>query len=935
MSNCMKLWGKTVPSGKGYPLIFHMLDCAAVAYEWLKHDSNLLSLFKRLASLEGDDDQIIDWFALIASLHDFGKATVMFQNKIPHLAEEVGIDESQWYKQRFDHGLYGHYWLNTQYNEYNDGEVFPDIEGDFKALLLNYKKSDLLKTTVGLWKSACWHHGRVGFDGVLSSQGESKRMNSYPLLVRLRSELLGDLASLLVGSEVFFKIIREPTSVIYRLFAGFVSVCDWIASSDEIFSGEFALGMSLESFFENTRGRATRALDRLGLIPVPMEKNYKGFNQLFCFGGPAREVQQKTEEVAGTIGKGGLVIIEAPTGEGKTEAALYCHYRSSSKGLYFALPTQATANQLYGRVVEFYKDSLKQELPITLAHGSAWLNEAYDAEKMARREWDDNSGYDSKNEWFFSRKKTILSPVAVGTVDQIMMAVLNVKHYFVKLFALAGKTLIIDEVHAYDAFMLPVLELLMCWCRDLNITVVLLSATLPRRMKRALVNAYLGDDLKQKESEESYPLITFAGDELYKFEVEKTRKSEEIYFRLFQHDGKISNVFSVIDSKVKSGGGNVLWFCNTVKRAQEVYYALGEYYKDEFPIYLFHSRFTMNDRAEIEKSVVELFGKSGDKRPYCSITVSTQVVEQSLDVDFDYIITDIAPIDLLLQRFGRMFRHERARPAGMSRPEALLLIPTGEMTAPVKSGKRWFAPSSLKGFSEVYDPLLIYRTMQALSTLEKIALPEQYRGLVEEVYDGGESKTLSMKGAVELTIAKEVFEAAEQYSGEMESKMRRLARQGLTHSPSLAPEEWQDNSPELFDEESGKAAFLLAKTRYSEAESIRVILFFREQDGYRMGESLFSSEELKGKMKDKAFQRELAGNCLSLSSPQKVVGQMKDGSLYPAESEVRKIEDMLNMLPFLKNHYLLMLDENGECHSDRWVLSYKSKVGLLIQEKLT
>lgn len=911
MHSSLLLWGKTLSIGEGYPLLFHMLDCAAVALEWLLSDRALLSSFREMTALKGSDEELATFYSLITALHDIGKATVIFQNKRPSLAEGAGIfDDNLSGAERFNHGLYGHYWL--------DKRRFSELRGGFKEQIESWKDAGLLELVVGLWKAACWHHGRIGFEGSSVKPIDPQNGPSSERLRELRSEMLSELAHTLVGEKgMTVEATGKPDPALFRIFAGFVSVCDWLASSPALFNDEATPGSDIAEHLRRGRGKAALELKRLAFIsPRVEESKPESFFSLFNFKEYPRDIQKRVEEMAPSLTRGGLLIIEAPTGEGKTEAALYCHYRLGSRGLYFALPTQATANQLYGRVVRFYNDSLKQHLPIALAHGAAWLNEAYSLEQKGHGEW---------GEWFFSRKKTLLSPVAVGTVDQAMTAVLNVKHYFVKLFALAGKTLIIDEVHAYDAFMQPALKRLLSWCRHLKITVILLSATLPQAMKRELINSYRGRGGDKTGLSAAYPLITYVQEELKQFEVGKTRKEEEIDCTLFQCGSDYSRLIPTLESRLEQGA-NILWICNTVSRAQEIFTLLAVHLSDTIPLYLFHSRYTVRDRAHIEGEINTLFGPEQEKRPRGTITISTQTIEQSLDVDFDFMISEIAPIDLLLQRVGRMFRHERWRPPSIRGPEIVILIPVSEQLHPVDEGKNQL----LFGIAEVYEPYLIYRTIITLAQQQKISLPRQYRELVEAVYGDSPLDPFTLEGELALTISEDLLAGAAKQYKERQKELARMAQKGLTNAPHLYPEEWQDYNVDYFEEESGKADFLLAKTRHSDGQTVGVIILFCHGECYSTRETVFRPEELKGRLKSVNFQRELAESSLNLSSPQAFIPDLKEGRLYREESDTIEIEEQLRKLPIFRKHYLLLLDEQGEATLGEWSVRYNRRLGLRV-----
>ena len=391
-------------------------------------------------------------------------------------------------------------------------------------------------------------------------------------------------------------------------------------------------------------------------------------------------------------------------GEGKTEAAMYLADRFAARlgqrGCYFALPTQATSNQMFTRVREFLKGRYPDNIVnLQLLHGHAALNAEFqtllqsaDAEPECVCE--DNDLHDHRPgviaaEWFTYRKRGLLAPFGVGTIDQALLAVLQTRHVFVRLFGLAHKTVIIDEVHAYDAYMTTLLERLLEWLAALGSSVVLLSATLPKARRDALASAYvkgLGGNIALPP-DDRYPRLTWVGqaDSGSRHVETSERSSRKLSLQWIDgavpKDGDAFPLGERLRVALEAGGCAAV-ICNTVTQAQKVYLALKEYFvgnaDDGAPILdLLHARFLFKDRDERERRCLVRFGKPGalvdfgDKdlrevrRPNRAVLVATQVIEQSLDLDFDLMVSDHAPVDLILQRAGRLHRHPRA-----DRPEA-------------------------------------------------------------------------------------------------------------------------------------------------------------------------------------------------------------------------------------------------------------------------
>jgi CRISPR-associated endonuclease/helicase Cas3 len=942
----LKLWGKTKEDGNAYPLICHMIDCSAVVREWLKNDTIFLDVFVNNIGIDIGKNELINLLLWIVAMHDIGKATVCFQNKVPFLAKKADIFDENRTNLPFNHGLFGAYLFSLYYEikeakEWN--KEYEDIEykiysglNNLKEIFSFFEKTNTANIIVDLLKASCWHHGNIFNSNEINNgfQNESERSVTYKRTAFLRDDLIGKLSEFFHIKQIKMEPRTKYHPSLLKSFAGFVSVCDWIASGDQIFNGSY--NEDIEKHYEESCLKAKEAFIKLGLINVKKEMGKKDFAQFFNL--PQRGIQSEVENIINKTENIDLLIIEAPTGEGKTEAALYSHYRLGNKGLYFALPSQATANQMFGRIEKFYKDQIKEEIPIILSHGMAWLNKDYNKRKKERKKLEKNSGYNSLNEWFYTRKKTLLAPVGVGTVDQAMLSVLKTKHYFVKLFALTGKTLIIDEVHAYDFFMIPIIRRLLEWCKFLRIQVILLSATLPEIMKKELISGYLGNECRSENIilKKDYPLISaISKNDIQQYPVESTRKTEKIKIKLYKYDGDIKEIITNIEERL-SNGGNILWICNTVKRSQKVYDQLKKHFGDSLSIKLFHSRFTFSDRNETEKTITILYGKDAEsaQRPYRSIIVSTQVVEQSLDVDFDYLITDIAPIDLLLQRFGRMHRHDRQeRPEGFKNPECLILISDSEIKGPVKGKAKWKPAEDLKGFAEVYDPLVIYRTIKCLSENEIIELPGMYRPLVENVYSEDKTFTDITLRNPDLEIKKEVWEISYKKYMDDKNDMEKESAKYITESPvkPLDYIEGVDITP-LFEEDDGKATSFIAKTRYGNEIEANLIIARMNADKIVIGETNYDLNDYYEDGLTFGMQKNIMENSVKMSNPKDLVIKIlkREIKTYESDDRLDRLQEEIYDIPALRNNFIVILDEKNKFNVGKYDIEYSNHSGLKI-----
>lgn len=410
-----------------------------------------------------------------------------------------------------------------------------------------------------------------------------------------------------------------------------------------------------------------------------------------------------------------LVLLEAPMGEGKTEAGLYAALQMALQwkktGFYVGLPTSATANQMVSRMRDLLAFHSQVE-PVRLLHAMAWLVDGETPENPAI----DTEDVSVARQWLEPLRRGLLSSYAVGTVDQAMMAAMLIKYGVLRLLGLSGKTLVIDELHAYDVYMSEILVCLLQWCRALEIPVVLLSATLPPEKRAQLLSSF-----SVSGESRAYPSITAVTEsgKLLVHPISETTRCQQVKIILEPILHEPQRIARKAVHLVENGGCACV-LMNTVRQAQEVFQCLRKE-EAEVQLLLFHARFPAAHRDQIEKECLRLFGKDKTYRPRKAILVATQVAEQSLDIDVDVMLTAIAPIDLLLQRTGRMFRHDNTpRPNAINGPILYVLVPEdGNM--------------AVDGF--VYPECLLRQSMHLLENRNEIRIPEDMADLVADGYD--------------------------------------------------------------------------------------------------------------------------------------------------------------------------------------------------------
>jgi CRISPR-associated helicase Cas3/CRISPR-associated endonuclease Cas3-HD len=736
------------------PLWQHMDDSAAVA-GWLFDHWLAPQVVRRFAKdFGGNVEDARTALVFLAGAHDAGKATPAFAVQHDTLANQMrnlGLyspptkNELLW-RQLVHHSLAGHHllanWLRARAwapgtarswgvvlgghhgappdptTEQNSPELYPDLYG------------------TGSWKS-------------------------------VQAELLDRIAARSGATERLDRWRDVQLSAGFQVLAtGLVIVSDWIASNEDLFP-------YLEAELPEITEAPERVLSAMRTLQLPEPWRPtsvpEDVPELFAarFSLPPesmpRPVQHAACEVARDAVEPGLLIIEAPMGEGKTEAALAAAELLASKwgagGVFVALPTQATSDAMFGRVLDWLDamGSNGQQVggAITLGHGKARFNRLFQGlMRTGRMEIGrDESKKPRKHavtahSWLSGRKKASLANFMVGTIDQLLFAGLKSRHLMLRHLGFAGKVVVLDEVHAYDVFMNSYLTRVLTWLGEYRVPVVALSATLPSARRRALLEAYQrglrfavdGSEVALPEvpstvdGDIGYPVLSWSeGTHVYTRPVDPSGRHVDIEVELLTGgvEDDLDAVSEVLHNAL-DGGGCAVVVRNTVRRVLETAARL----EQEFPgeVTVAHSRFLTADRMRSDQDLLDRFGppSRATGRPWRHIVVASQVIEQSLDVDFDILITDLAPVDLVLQRLGRLHRHQRGEDQN-ERPEkvrtARAFLTGVNLTGPEPE----LEPAAAR---YVYDEYPLLRSAAVLLPYfgSKIALPEDIPVLVQRAY---------------------------------------------------------------------------------------------------------------------------------------------------------------------------------------------------------
>ncbi|WP_456032221.1 CRISPR-associated helicase Cas3' [Ruminococcus sp.] len=688
-------------SSEWLPLLQHLQDTADIMS--CLCDEFLSPSFAKACGLEQEKFRKLAVF--LAAVHDIGKAIVVFQYKIgDKLPDRKSALEAS--------GIN----FDVSYDKEKAKQTPHALAGEEILNLLGCPKC--VSAVVGS------HHGvpAESFQDLSMPKFEIAFYENYYGRDKCNIKVLQDIWQTIFDMALEYAGFSDVSELpqidcsAQMLLSGLLIMADWLASNTELFPL-----LSLEELKPTDPMRAEHAWERLDFPqmwkPEKVIMSDDDFKETFGFA--PRSVQSEVLKTVENSENTGIYIFEAPMGCGKTETSLAASEILGAKfgknGVFFGLPTQATANGIFPRILS-WAETQSTELyhSVQLNHGSAALNPLFQNIQRGIPQEESDSGLIIHN-WFCDSKKACLADFVTATVDQMLMLALKRKHVMLLHLGLSEKVVIIDEVHAYDAYMNEYLEMALQWLGSYKTPVILLSATLPSARRMSLIRAYLGikksDDIFEKE--QGYPLLTWTdGKDIHKRRLSYDGAHKTVSVRKCADDVVVS-----LAKNVTENGGCVGIIVNTVRRAQ----MFAELLQDNAKVLLYHAQFVIPDRAKKEKQLVDLVGRESTHESRNGlVVVGTQVLEQSLDIDFDMLITDMCPIDLLLQRMGRLHRHDRGeRPDTAQTP--VCYVVTDEYTDKHSASRK------------IYSDWLINKTFDILP--DSIILPDDISPLVQEVYN--------------------------------------------------------------------------------------------------------------------------------------------------------------------------------------------------------
>ena len=752
--NYFHYWGKSrsvpgsAPHQSYHLLVYHSLDVAAVGLQILKSDPALSEKFTP-SGLFPDHLVFQEWLngaiPFLLALHDIGKFSDRFQNLVPELLEELkGITCNRRYtvhhtdmgRALFEKDVWQKIWSQNWFclDEHDDQE---DWKEAFKP----------------------WFFAVAGHHGVPPKRSDYSLSNLFEDENRESALLFAEACGrLFLNKEINTRICFSESIIqqFYRiswLLAGLSVLSDWIGSNNDFFPA-CATPMPLERYWNDYAvPRAEKAIRIFGILPCTISPE-SGMHALFPAISSPTPLQSFAESchIPSTPQ---LFIIEEATGSGKTEAALILAHRMMSlglgEGIYLGLPTMATANAMYDRLTTAYQLLYSPDTcpSLILAHSARHLSEkfrqsiGYSHQDVPEQEFPDEMPASAQCSIWLSdnRKKAMLAHIGIGTIDQALMAVLPFRHQSMRLLGLSRNILIVDEVHAYDPYVARVLQNLLEFHAAMGGSAILLSATLPKAQRQGYLTAYsaglgyTGGNIRQSH----YPLVSHvtpgaAGSDEFPIQrCEMTARTVEVACT-----DDPAHVRRYISDALEAGRCTC-WVKNTVDDAIETYQTISKQFP-EAHVLLFHARFAMGDRLRIEQEVLRMFGKESDMELRSGkILIATQVIEQSLDLDFDSMVTDLAPMDLIIQRAGRLHRHTRFPKRG-NRGVPRLIVFTPPVSESVTT--TWYSALFPKAAFVYENHGQLWLTARLLTEQGHITMPDDARLLIEGTFNESAQKEI-------------------------------------------------------------------------------------------------------------------------------------------------------------------------------------------------
>lgn len=691
-----KLWAKLNPKKS---LIDHMLETGIVAGCLM--NGIFRPLVNRLVELTGIDEAILkSQITFICAMHDIGKAHPVFQGRDTETNEMLRGYELN---QEAVSTMFRH-------EEYAEKMI---KQTDLFGFDADTRSKIMIRQIISL------HHQKE----------KERKKEDFVEIKPKTAERWGNMQKYIYNyiKEIFpCEKIEFPDAVfknqktkfaVENGILGILITSDWIASNNDVMDNKTIRDFSdINEYIKEKKEIVKLFLFSQGLAYSSFP-NVRSFDSIFHFG-DGRPVQH---DVAKLVQNNNikLMLIESGCGSGKTEAALYAASVLGNKnglsGIYMGLPTGTSAEAIQGRVDDFLSELHMRKTKL------------YTSKSMLLRE------NNTEPSWTDVSRQRLLTPSAVGTVDQVITAARLVRFESVRMAGLSSKVLIIDEIHAYDAYMITVIERLLQICNVLGVPVILLSATLPVSTKKKLFSTIINESDIDMHS--GYPLISYVttDNEFYECQSESYEPDKNIECESLPILNDYESIAERAVKNVKYGGCECV-IMNTVADAINVYDSIKKIADNDYNVILYHARMPETTKDEKIKKILKWCGKNRSERPERAIIVGTQVLEQSIDIDVDYMITAICPVDLLLQRIGRYHRHGDAgtiREHMDVKNVVQVLIPDTDDNA------------EYGGTGHVYKPCYLDATRQVIVERPVLQIPSCTPEIINRVYESADIKTMT------------------------------------------------------------------------------------------------------------------------------------------------------------------------------------------------
>jgi CRISPR-associated endonuclease/helicase Cas3 len=758
-----RLWGKLGPSNTAegydrYPLICHLLDTSAAALvlwdKWLR--PGLRELITT-AVAPNDEAAARAIFSAVAGLHDVGKANKIFQGQLYARHRDTAVRD-----------------ITTELSGAGFDVAFPvgvipgcKIPSVYTTIMRRHEAVSLFIQTgiwprgsdpvVGAWASVVvgGHHGRFHprFDPATKTAGCETASDYLMGLTKAewRAQQQAHETAVLKAcgvtrAQLDAPLRGEKTTTVIVLLTGLVMLADWLASGAE--SVTHGRGLAIDPVASPVawvNARCTEYFEQS--IPQTLGLYHDLEDPLTAIMGDFATSQSPLQAIAPTIGRG-LWIATETTGSGKTEAAMLRHTAVPGEGILFALPTRATTDAMFERIAGYYASSTNAA---ALLHAHRSMNNFYTNTSHPE------DGLHS-TPWLSDARNALFAPVSVGTCDQVLLGALRQKNTPVRLLALANRHIVVDEVHSFDHYQAALLEELLAWWGETDTRVTLLSASLPTAVALRYAQSYGGPEVTILPQYPGHISVTASG------ATSAPLTSQRSYsLRVHLHEARAT---SLVDAHVEralkyrrqSADTRIAIVVNQVQRALDIARRLAE---GGERVIVLHSRMAAGHRAAVTRELHEVAGKSSGQRGV--IVVGTQIIESSLDLDFDHMLSDLAPAPALIQRAGRLWRstavvdgvwaqHRFPRPSPL--PTLDVIIPTDESGALDPGASLPYLPGELR------------RTTEALRRdahdSRVIAIPADVQELVDvAAFDPRNPDLEDVSGELELIAAAGKLQAAD------------------------------------------------------------------------------------------------------------------------------------------------------------------------------